>query len=110
MAKFAIFFSYTPETWSQMLTKPGDRASAVRDALSSVGGSFESLYFMFGDRDGFTVFDAPDADAAAAVSIAVTSSGAFSHVDTRQLITPEDLPAVLEKAGTLRESYRVPGQ
>jgi uncharacterized protein with GYD domain len=47
MAKFAVFFSYSPETWDQMLKKPGDRAAAVQDLASSLGGSMEALYFMF---------------------------------------------------------------
>jgi uncharacterized protein with GYD domain len=92
-----------------MLKKPGDWAAAVRDLASSVGGSVESLYFMFGDRDGFVILDAPDAVAAAAVSVAVSSTGAFSHLETRQLVAPEDLPSVLEKAATAKEAYRPPG-
>jgi uncharacterized protein with GYD domain len=110
MAKFAVFFSYKPETWDELLKKPGDRTAAVRDLAASVGGSMESLYFMFGDRDGFVVFDAPDAGAAAAVAIAVNSTGAFAHLETRQLISPDDLPSVLERAGSARETYRPPGQ
>jgi uncharacterized protein with GYD domain len=110
MAKFAVFFSYKPETWDELIKKPGDRTAAVRDLASSVGGSMESLYFMFGDRDGFVVFDVPDAGAAAALAVAVNSTGAFSHTETRSLIAPEDLPAVLERAGSARESYRPPGQ
>ena len=109
MAKFAVFFSYKAETWDQMLKKPGDRAAAVRDLASSVGGSVEALYFMFGNRDGFVILDAPDAVAAAAVSVAVSSTGAFSHLETRQLVAPEDLPSVLEKAATAKEAYRPPG-
>jgi uncharacterized protein with GYD domain len=110
MAKYATFFTYKPETWDQMLKKPGDRTGAVRDLVSSVGGSMEAFYFMFGDRDGFVVFDVPDADTAAAVSLAVSSTGAFSHNETRQLIAPEDLPSVLEKAARVREAYRPPGE
>jgi uncharacterized protein with GYD domain len=109
MAKYAMFFSYKPETWDQMLKKPGDRSTAVRDLASSVGGTMESLYFMLGDRDGFVIVDVPDADAAAAVSLAVNSTGAFSHMETRQLIAPEDLPSMLEKAASAREAYRPPG-
>jgi uncharacterized protein with GYD domain len=110
MAKFAFFFNYKPETWDQMLKKPGDRTAAVRDLVSSVGGSLESLYFMFGDRDGIAVIDVPDAAAAAACSLAVTSSGAFSHMETHQLIAADDLPSVLEKAARARETYRLPGE
>lgn len=110
MAKFGVFFTYTPEAWNRMVMKPGDRTAAVRQLVSDVGGSLESMYFMFGDRDGFVVLDVPDATAAAAVSIAVNSTGAFSHMETRQLISPEDLPAVLERAASARESYRPPGE
>jgi uncharacterized protein with GYD domain len=110
MAKFAAFFSYKPETWNQLLMKPEDRTAAVRDLASSVGGSLETLYYMFGDRDGFLVIDAPDPNAAAALAIAVNSSGAFSHFETHELIAPEDLPSVLEKAASAREGYRPPGQ
>ena len=46
IAKFAVFFSYKPETWDQMLKKPGDRPAAVRDLASSVGGSIEAFYFI----------------------------------------------------------------
>jgi uncharacterized protein with GYD domain len=109
MAKFAVFFSYKPETWDQMLKKPGDRTATVRDLTASVGGSMEALYFMFGDRDGFVIVDVPNAEAAAAVSIAVGSTGAMSALETRQLVAPEDLPSVLEKAATARETYRPSG-
>jgi uncharacterized protein with GYD domain len=110
MAKFAIFFSYKPETWDRMMMKPSERTAAVRQLAESVGGSLESLYYMFGDRDGFVVVDVPDSSAAAAVSLAVTSTGAFSHLETRQLITADELPSLLEKAASARESYRPPGQ
>jgi uncharacterized protein with GYD domain len=109
MAKFVLFFSYKPETWDQLMKKPGDRGAAVRQLCSSVGGTMEAMYFMFGDRDGLVILDAPGADSAAALSVAVLSTGAFSHVDTHQLIATEDLSSVLEKASRARETYHVPG-
>jgi uncharacterized protein with GYD domain len=109
MAKFAIFFSYKPETWDRMMMKPGDRTAAIRQTVESIGGSLETVYFMFGDRDGFVVLDIPDSISAAACSVAVNSTGAFSHLETRQLIAPEDLSSLLEKAASVRETYRPPG-
>jgi uncharacterized protein with GYD domain len=110
MAKFALFFNFKPETWDALMKKPGDRMAAVRDLASSVGGSLESYYFMLGDRDGMVVIDVPDAASAAALSLAVSSSGAFSHMETRQLIAPDDMPSMLEMAARARESYRPPGE
>jgi uncharacterized protein with GYD domain len=110
MAKYAIFFSYTPQAWAAMIKKPGDRSAAARAAIEAVGGSLESMFFMFGERDGFVIVDVPDGEAAAAGAIAVASTGAFRSVQTTQLVTPEDLAGVLEKAGQAVASYTPPGQ
>lgn len=109
MAKFVIFFSYTPEAWANMIKNPGDRTAAARAVVESVGGTLESLHFMFGDHDGMAIFDAPDAEAAAAGSIAIGSTGAFRSVETRELIEPERLAGVLGKAGQALGVYRLPG-
>jgi uncharacterized protein with GYD domain len=109
MPKFVIFFSYTPETWARMIEKPSDRTAGARQAVEGTGGTLESIYFMFGDRDALVIFDAPDAEAAAASAVAVGSTGAFKHLETRQLIAPQDLPTILEKAGSVRERYTPPG-
>jgi uncharacterized protein with GYD domain len=112
MAKYALFFSYTPESWAAMISSPGDRAAAARAGVESVGGTLESMYFMFGERDGLVIIDVPDAEAAAAVAIAiaVTSTGAFRSMQTVPLIAPHELPGVLEKAGQALGAYTPPGQ
>ena len=109
MTKYVLFFSYTPEAWANMIRKPGDRAAAARSVVESLGGRLESLYFMFGERDGMAIFDAPDADAAAAVSIAVGSTGALRSVQTHELIEPERLAGLLGKAGDAVGVYPPPG-
>jgi uncharacterized protein with GYD domain len=109
MSKFVMFFNYTSDTWGNMIKNPSDRLEAVRASARSVGGDVESLYFMLGKQDGFLVIDAPDAASAAAVSIAVTSTGAVSNLETHELIASSDLPTVLEKAGSAQGSYRPPG-
>ncbi|GLZ44318.1 GYD domain-containing protein [Actinomycetospora sp. NBRC 106375] len=109
MPQFALFFSYTPETWAALLTKPADRTAAVREAVEGVGGTLDALWYMLGEDDGMVLFEVPDASAAAALSLAVTSSGSFSSVRTAQLIAAGDLPDVLTAAGTARGGYRRPG-
>ena len=78
VSKFAMFFSYTPETWAKMIGNPNDRTAAVTALVEGVGGKLEALYYMLGDRDGFVVFDAPDPESAGALALAVNSSGAFN--------------------------------
>lgn len=109
MTKFVLFFSYTPEAWANMIKKPGDRAAAARAVLEPAGGTLESIYFMFGDCDGMAICDVPDAEAGAAVAIAVASSGAFRSVRTHELIEPERLVSVLGKAGQAAGVYPIPG-
>lgn len=109
MAKVAVFFAYTPETWSKMITRPSDRSTAAQALAERVGGTLESLYFMFGDWDGFAVFDVPDTESAAALSVAVASSGAFRHLETRQLIDAADIPGIMQKSSAALENYSPPG-
>lgn len=109
MAKFAFFFSYSPEAWNRMVLKPSDRTAAVRTMLEAQDARLEALYYMFGGHDGIVIFDAPDSRAAAAVSLAVTSSGAFSRHETHELITPAELVDVLDKAGASQQAYAPPG-
>jgi uncharacterized protein with GYD domain len=109
MTKYALFFSYTAEAWSGMIANPNDRSNAVRTILENMGGGLDSMYYMFGDRDGFVIFDAPDSDAAAALALLVTSTGAFRSAETHQLIAPADLLGVLSKANAAKGSYTKPG-
>ena len=46
---------------------------------------------MFGQHDGVGVFEMPDSHSMAAVSLAATSSGAFTHFETHELIEAGDL-------------------
>jgi uncharacterized protein with GYD domain len=62
---------------------------------------------MFGQYDGLAIYDLPDSLSAAAVSLAVSSSGAFSHFETHELVPVNQFNAVLEKANQL--TYRPPG-
>jgi uncharacterized protein with GYD domain len=105
MTTFALFFSYTPETWGKLIDNPGDRTAAVRALTESVGGELTGLYYMLGDDDGFVLFDAPDVRAAGALSLAVNSTGAFSSLRTCRLIEAGELVDVLGTAGAARAEY-----
>jgi uncharacterized protein with GYD domain len=55
------------------------------------------------------ICEVPDSRSAAAISLAVSSTGAFGRLRTHELIPAEELPAVLERARAARQSYRPPG-
>jgi uncharacterized protein with GYD domain len=110
MAKYAIFFSYTSEAWARMIKSPGDRTAAVRQLTDALGGSLESAYWMFGAHDGIVIVDVPDSARAAALSVAVGSSGAFKHLETHELFSQDQLGQMLSHARDAAQAYQPPGQ
>jgi uncharacterized protein with GYD domain len=110
MAKYAVFFTYSSDAWARMINNPGDRTAAVRQLADSVGGSLESAYWMFGAHDGIVSIDVPDSVRAAAVSVAVGSTGSFKELETHELFTQDQLGQVLSHARNAAQAYQPPGQ
>ena len=107
MAKYLVLFGLTGETMKRFVAKPSDRAAVVQQLAESAGGSIESYYWMFGQYDGAGVFVLPDSHTMAAVSLAATSSGAFTRFETHELIESSDLTAIAERAQGI--AYQPPG-
>jgi uncharacterized protein with GYD domain len=93
-----------------MINNPGDRTAALRQVLDIVGGSLESIHWMFGPYDGIAILSVPDSVSAAAVSIAVGSTGTFKHLEPHELFTQEQLGETLARARNVTQSYQPPGQ
>ena len=110
MAKYVTFFTYTSEAWAGMIQSPGDRTAAVRQLTDSVGGSVECVYWMFGAQDGLVIFDVPDSVSAAAVSVAVGSTGSLKSLETHELLSQEQLGQVLSRSQVAAQAYQAPGQ
>jgi uncharacterized protein with GYD domain len=107
VTKYLLLFSLTGETINRFVANPSDRAAVVRELTESVGGGLESYYWMFGQYDGAAVVSVPDSHTAAALVLAVTSSGAFKSFETHELIEASDLTAIAERAKGI--TYRAPG-
>lgn len=108
MAKFAVFFSYTPAAWKAMLEQPSDRAAAARQITEAVGGKLESFYWMFGDHDGFAIAEVDDSLSAAAVSVAVSASGALTNVSTHELLDADARTELVARARNALGAYAPP--
>ena len=80
------------------------RVDAVSGMLEAVGGHLDSFHFAFGDTDVFAIVDVPDDEAAAAVGIAINSSGAVS-INTTKLLTVEQIDEALRRT----VNYQPPG-
>jgi len=69
-----------------------------------LGGHLESFDFAFGEDDVYTIVELPDNKTAAAVALAVNSTG-HTGVRTVVLMTPEEVDA----AATQTVNYTPPG-
>lgn len=106
MPKYLLQGSYTMEGIKGLLKDGGSkRRQAVEQAIKGLGGQLEAFYFAFGETDAFGIADAPDNVSAAALSLAITASGA-AHVKTTVLLTPEEMDRATKKT----ISYRPPGR
>ena len=100
-------FGYTPETWARLIGNPEDRRHAAQTYVESVGGRLHGFWYAFGERDGLTLWEAPDDAAMAAVALAIGSGGALSACETTVLLTVEETMDALTRAKSIR--YRPPG-
>jgi uncharacterized protein with GYD domain len=105
MSKYLIEASFTLQGVQGIQSEGGSaRVAAVTKAVESVGGQLDSFYFGFGDRDVFVIADFPDNESAAALAIAVGSSGAVT-TRTVVLLTPEEVDSAVKRS----VDYRPPG-
>lgn len=105
MPKYMLQGSYTAQGVKGLLKDGGTgRRKAVEGLVASAGGKLESIYYAFGGDDVFVIVDLPDAESAAAISLAVAAAGAV-NIRTTVLLTPEQMDAAAKKT----VSYRPPG-
>jgi len=105
MPKYLVSVSYTAEGARGVRQDGGTKRREVAGhAVESVGGKIEAFYFCFGAQDAIIIADLPDAASAAAVSLAVSSTGA-ARLTTTPLITVEEM----DKAAGKKTAYRAPG-
>jgi uncharacterized protein with GYD domain len=106
MPKYLIEASYTTEGVKGVQSAGGSsRRDAVQAALEGLGGSLECFYFGFGEHDAFVIGELPNNEAAAAVALAVNSTGGAT-VKTTVLLTPEEVDSAAQQS----VDYRAPGR
>jgi uncharacterized protein with GYD domain len=105
MARYLFEVSYSVDGIRGVVKEGAEnRATFISKMAADLGGSVESFDFAFGATDAFVLCEIPDDETAAAVAIAVGSSGAGS-CRTVKLLTP----AQIDKARGITTGYRAPG-
>ena len=105
MSKFLLEASYTAEGLQGLIKdKASGRKTAITQALATVGGKLDSLYFSLGERDVLLVCDCPDYASVASVGLTASASG-MVRTKITPLLTVEELDQTIAKG----VHYRPPG-
>ena len=91
--------SYSSQATGAMIKNPQDRAAALRPIVERMGGKLHGLWLTLGEYDVVAIAELPDNVSAAALSMAVGSSGAISAYRTTPLLTVADATEAMKKAG-----------
>jgi len=106
MPKYLVHASYSAEGAKGVMKNGGTaRADAVRKAVEGMGGTMESFHFAFGKDDALVLVELPDNVAAAALGLAVSSTG-LAATRTTVLLTPEEI----DQSASRTVNYTPPGQ
>ena len=104
MPKYLIEASYSSEGAKGLMKGGGTaRRAVVQKMVESLGGHLDAFYFVFGENDVHVILDLPENLTAAAISLAVMSTGA-ARTKTTVLITPEEI----DEAVKTRIDYKPP--
>ena len=105
MAKYLIKANYAAEGAKGLLKDGGTgRRTAVSRATEALGGRVEEFYYALGATDAYLILEIPDVTSAAALSLAVNSTGAV-RIELTPLLTCEEIDAAAHKT----VSYTRPG-
>jgi uncharacterized protein with GYD domain len=106
MAKYMVIANYEAEGIKGVLKTGGTaRSDAVSKMVADMGGSVESFHYAFGTDDCYVVVDMPGNESAAAVSMAVSSTGLVG-CRIVVLLTPSEIDA----AAQMHVDYVAPGK
>ena len=107
MPHYLIQGAYTAEGCQGLIAEGATvRLEEASSLIAALGGTLESMYYVWGTDDVIGVGEMPDDASAAAASLAVSSSGKVG-VQITPLIPAGDIDAAAAKAREV--TYRAPG-
>lgn len=101
MPMYMIQGSYSATATASMVKNPQDRAAAVSKVVKRAGGKLHGMWLAFGEYDFVLIAEVPDNVSAAALSMAVGTTGAVSNYRTTPLLTPAESVEAMKKASEM---------
>ena len=106
MTHYLIQVAYTQSSAKAMMANPQPREDVIRKTVEALGGKFHSFFFAFGEYDAYVMFELPDNKSAAALALAVASTGSVSKYVTTVLMTSAEAVEAMKAASKV--SYTPP--
>jgi len=91
-----------------LVERPEDRMMTTTKLLQGIGGRLHYYFFCFGDYDIVLIYELPDNQSAASLSMVLTSSGTVTEVETTPLLTMEEAIGAMGKAAEAVGIYQPP--
>jgi uncharacterized protein with GYD domain len=105
MARYLYKVSYSHDGLKGVMKQgAASRAEQIGQIIAGNGGTLQSFDFAFGETDVYVIAEMPGDTQAAALSLAVASSGTAS-IETVKLLTP----AEVDEARGIQTGYAPPG-
>ncbi|MFT5933232.1 MAG: hypothetical protein ACI9M6_000272 [Hydrogenophaga sp.] len=109
MSLYLTRAQYSTMAFKGMVTTPSDRGAAARALFDAIGIKTHSIYFSVTSGEVVTIIEGT-ADQMAEVEMVVMSSGAFSGINSLELVTMEQMNAAMSKAGQTVAKYLAPAK
>ena len=97
--------NFAEESLIAMAEHPSDRPAQIAKVIESFGGHLLHFYWVFGDMDAITIYEAPDNEAVMSILLTLSHGGAIQGHKTLSLLSNEAAMAAMEHAGTVDTGY-----
>ena len=106
MATFMTEAKLSEETLAVLSDKPSDRKKEVKKVIDAYGGKLISFYWMFGEYDVVTIYEAPNNSVAMAILLTLSAGGNVASHWTTPLIANDQGMKAMKISGTKPAGYK----
>jgi len=99
---------YSQESFKGMMAKPEDREVAAKAMFGAAGMKLHNMWYS-GNGDVVCILEGTLVSGAA-VSMVVLASGAFTSVESTELMTMSQMVEAMGSAATVAAKFRPPGK
>ena len=109
MPQYLFQANYSNESWATQIQKRENVLERLRPLAESLKVQVKDAWYAFGEHDILVLVEVPDAEAAAAFSLAVSAGGSVKSIKTTQLLlsVPQGQEA-MKRAAEAESHYRPP--